>query len=354
LNETTVAELLRDSGYKTGGIGKWAMGGVETPGHPNRQGFDYWFGYLDQGDAHNYYPTHLWENAQKVLLPGNILTENLDDRGRVSKERVTYSHDVMVERMLAWIKRNSDAPFLFHAHFTIPHANNEGGRAVGDGMEVPDYGDYEDKNWPDTEKGHAAMISRLDRDVGKLLDLLEDLQIAENTLIIFTSDNGPHNEGGHDHTFFDSNGPLRGFKRDLYEGGIRVPMIAWWPETISPGGTTEHLTCFQDFLPTACQLAEVDIPDGIDGLSYVPTLLGKSQERLAHPFLYFRYGERQAVRKGKWKAVRVADDEPTELFDLSTDIGEQTDISSENPGLVAELEEIMLESYDPPEWTGER
>ena len=240
--DVTIAELLKAVGYKTGGVGKWALGGEGTSGHPNMNGFDFWMGYLDQGIAHNYYPTHLWRNSEKMELSGNVISTHKHSRGRVSEKRVTYSHDVMTEEALGFIKRNKDVPFLLHIHWTIPHANNEGGRVYGDGMEVPDYGIYKDKDWPDPQKGHAAMISRLDADVGLILDRLQTHGIAENTLVLFSSDNGPHREGGAKPDFFDSNGPLRGIKRDLYEGGIRVPTIAWMPGTIKPGSTSDHRT----------------------------------------------------------------------------------------------------------------
>ncbi|MEZ5303943.1 MAG: sulfatase-like hydrolase/transferase [Verrucomicrobiales bacterium] len=224
--DTTVAELLKDAGYATGGVGKWAMGGVGSTGFPLENGFDFWMGYLDQSEAHNYYPTHLWRNAEKFPLAGNVLSEDKAARGRVATRRVTYSHDVMADQALGFIREHKAEPFLLHIHWTIPHANNEGGRATGDGMEVPDYGTYADRDWKPTAKGHAAMITRMDADVCRLIALLDELGIGERTLVIFTSDNLPHSEGGHSHERFDSNGSLRGFKRDLYEGGIRVPTIA--------------------------------------------------------------------------------------------------------------------------------
>ena len=212
-NEPTVAELLQRAGYATGGVGKWAMGRPDTQGVPTRHGFDLWFGYLDQGEAHNYYPTHLWrcsgEKIDRVPLPGNVLMDDPKARGRVAQleHRVTYSHDVMTDEAFEFIRRNAKRPFLLHIHWTIPHANNEGGRAVGDGMEVPDYGIYADRDWSHIEKGQAAMITRMDGDVGRLIAMLKELAIDNRTLVLFTSDNGPHSEGGHKHEFFDANGP---------------------------------------------------------------------------------------------------------------------------------------------------
>ncbi len=337
--DVTVAELLKEAGYATGGIGKWAMGGVETTGHPNRNGFDFWMGYLDQGEAHNYYPTHLWLNDRKVSLPGNVLSDDPKARGRVAVERKTWSHAVMTDHALDFLAENAGRPFLFHVHWTIPHANNEGGRVTGDGMEVPDHGQYADKPWPNTEKGFAAMVSWMDRDVGRIIECLKEKNIENRTLVIFTSDNGPHNEGGHDYTFFDSNGPLRGFKRDLYEGGIRVPTIAWWPGVIEPNSRSDEPLAFWDFLPTACELAGVEPPEAIDGVSFVPTLLG--EEQTSHDYLFWKFGNKTALRKGNWKAVRNKPNQPTELYDLQTDIGEERNVAAEHAEVVAELENLM-------------
>ena len=341
--DVTVAEILQQHGYATGGVGKWAMGDTSNAGHPNRNGFDFWLGYLDQADAHNYYPTHLWRNAETVPLAGNVLSDDPETRGRVAVDRVTYSHDVMTDAALDFVRRHAREPFLLHIHWTIPHANNEAGSVTGDGMEVPDYGIYDDRPWPSTEKGHAAMITRMDRDVGRLIALLRELDIDRHTVLFFTSDNGPHAEGGHDHTFFDSNGPLRGYKRDLYEGGIRVPLIVRWPGRIAPGSTTDHPSAFWDYLPTATALAGIAPPDGIDGISYLPTLLGQEQPR--HEYLYwaFEQGSRtkQAVRYGTWKAVRLDLEAPVELYDLSVDLGEENDVAAAHPDLVARLTAIM-------------
>ncbi len=348
--DVTVAELMKKAGYATGGVGKWAMGGPGSGGEPIRHGFDFWFGYLDQSEAHNYYPTHLFRCAdgqvERVPLEGNVLMDDPAARGRVAKpdHRVTYSHDVMTEAAFDFVHRHKDRPFLLHIHWTIPHANNEGGRVAGDGMEVPDYGIYADKPWPNTEKGHAAMITRMDSDVGRLVDLLGELGIDRNTLVLFTSDNGPHNEGGHRHEYFDSNGPLRGFKRDLYEGGIRVPTIAWWPGTVPAGTEIAEPLAFYDFLPTACKLAGIDAPANTDGVSFVSTLMGKPGDQAHHDFLYWKYGKKEAVRAGEWKAVRLGPDRPLELYDLSRDLGETRDLAGEHPDVVARLEAAMRQA----------
>jgi len=267
------------------------------------------------------------------------------DKPRVSTERTTYAHDVMTDAALEFILRHARRPFFLQAHYTIPHANNEGGRATGNGMEVPDHGVYRDRDWPDTEKGFAAMVARLDGDVGRIIALLRELGIERKTLVLFTSDNGPHQEGGHKLDFFDSGGPLRGFKRDLYEGGIRVPMIAWWPGRVEPASVSDHPSAFWDFLPTACELAGVYPPQDIDGISYLPELLGKAQKK--HEHLYWQYRGKEAVRKGRWKAVRLEPDKPVELYDLDADLGEQKDVAGEHPEIVAELERTMKETRTP-------
>ena len=343
-SDVTVAQLLKQAGYATGGIGKWACGEPGTGGEPIYHGFDSWFGYLNQSNAHNYYPTHLWDcsqgHARRVDLPGNVLLEGKQARGRVADpaHRQTYSHDVMTEHAFQFIRENHQQPFLLHMHWTIPHTNNEGGRVTGDGQEVPDYGQYSNQDWPNPEKGFAAMVSRMDRDIGRLTTLLRELKIDKKTLIIFTSDNGPHQEGGHKMEFFNSNGPLRGYKRDLYEGGIRVPTIAWWPGTIAAGTSSAEPLCFYDFLPTACELAGAEIPPDTDGISFVPTLLQQSQK--SHDYLVFKYGKKvSAIRQGQWKLVKFAD--RAELFDLKSDIGEQQNIAKREPDRVRRMEAIL-------------
>ncbi len=355
-SEKTLPRLLQEAGYVTGGVGKWALGNVDepasvdNPGHPNHNGFDMWFGYLNQGNAHNFYPPFLWDNKEQFALSGNVLmTDNEKARGRVSEKRVTYSHDVMTERALSFVRKNRESPFLLHIHWTIPHANNEGGRVFGDGMEIPDYGIYADRDWPNPEKGFAAMVTRMDRDVGKLLDLLAELGIDDHTAVFFTSDNGPHEEGGHKHEFFDSNGPLKGYKRSMHEGGIRVPLIARWPGTIEAGTVSDHPSAFWDYLPTACEIVGTEAPAGIDGISYLPTLLGRKENQKTHDYLYWASSEGETsvgIRDGKWKLVKYREKrkaknegEPNDwrLYDLSEDIGEENNIASEHPEIVERM-----------------
>jgi len=329
--DVTVAELLKEAGYTTGMVGKWGLGEPDTTGIPNRQGFDTWFGYLNQGHAHNYYPEYLWRNEEKVTLEGNL-----------EGARTEYSHDLFTQEALQFVHKHAQEPFFLYLPYTIPHANNELGRETGDGMEVPSDEPYSDENWKRPHKGHAAMITRMDRDIGSLFSLLRELGIDQDTIVFFTSDNGPHKEGGADPAFFKSSGPLRGFKRDLYEGGIRVPMIARWPGMIRPGAESDRPWAFWDFLPTACQLGGATRPEGIDGLSMVPALFGRDQE--GHDLLYWEFHERgfnQAVRMGNWKAVRKGMRGPVELYDLGKDVGETTDVAGENGDVVRVIEEYL-------------
>jgi len=257
----TVAELLQEAGYKTGIIGKWGLGGAGSVGGPNNQGFDYSFCYLDQRNAHNYYPPYLWRNEEKYMLKGN------EDGAQVQ-----YSHDLFTKEALKFIKEKNEKPFFLYLPYTIPH---------GDYV-VPDDSPYSEEEWPQNLKNYAAMISRMDKDVGKILNLLKDLEIDEKTIVFFTSDNGP---SGGVNKKFDSNGPLRGTKFELYEGGIRIPLVVRWPGNIKPATVSEHISAFWDFLPTASEISGVTPPAGIDGISYLPTLLGTDQKN--HEFLYW-------------------------------------------------------------------
>jgi len=339
----TVAEYLKQAGYTTGLIGKWGLGGPGSEGVPNRQGFDYFYGYLGQRHAHNYYPEFLFRNDKRVMLKGNRVENPRPDGEGISVDRAQYSHDLFVKEALKFVKQNKNRPFFLYLALTIPHANNRGGdNGMDIGMEVPDLGIYADKDWPFAEKGKAAMITRMDKDVGRLLDKLRELGIEKNTLVIFTSDNGPHKEGGAQPEFSHSSGPLRGIKRALYEGGIRVPMIARWPGTIKPNSITHHVSAFWDFLPTACEIAGVDVPPNSDGISFLPTLLGKPQPE--HEYLYWEFFGRdykRAVRMGDFKAVQNGLNSPIELYDLKNDIGETTNIARQRPDIIAKIKHIF-------------
>lgn len=352
--DVTAAKLLKKADYTTGIIGKWGLGEEGTTGIPNRQGFDYWFGYLNQTHAHNYYPDFLWRNETKVPLPNEVRPAN--PPGGVATKRVEYSHDLFTQEALGFVEWHRSEPFFLHLAYTIPHANNEN---KPNGMEVPSYGPYEQEDWPLPDKGRAAMITRLDADIGRLFEKLRALRLDEKTIVFFSSDNGPHKEGGSDPAFFKSSGPFRGYKRALYEGGIRVPLIARWPGRIRARTRTDHVCAFWDFLPTCCDLAGVNPPADIDGLSILPTLLGKPQQQKQHPYLYWEFheeGKKQAVRMGDWKGVRLNvaqnPDGPIELYDLKTDPGESADVAADHADIVAEIVRIMKTAHtESPPWT---
>ncbi len=347
--DTTVATLLKSAGYKTGLIGKWGLGEAGSTGIPNKQGFDYFFGYLNQIRAHNYYPDYLWRNRNKVALENEIVVSDTGYSkgiGSASENKIDYSHDIFTAEALDFVEKSAVTPFFLYLAYTIAHANNEYWLVEEHGMEVPDYGIYADKDWPEQQKGLAAMITRMDRDIGSIKKKLEELGIDKNTLIIFSSDNGPHAEGKNNPQFFNSYGELRGIKRDLYEGGIRVPMIAYWPETIQPGQTSKHISAFWDILPTACNIAGINAPKDIDGISFLPELLGNEQG--VHEHLYWEFheqGGKQALRKGQWKLVilDIFDDSKTklELYNLNDDPAEKNDLSQNHPEIIAEMKAII-------------
>ncbi|UCF38198.1 MAG: arylsulfatase [Acidobacteriota bacterium] len=346
--DVTVAEILKQSGYRTAHIGKWGLGHEGSDGMPTRKGFDTFFGYLDQSHAHNYYPSFLVRDEERVPLANTVTDEGPYGQG-VAEKKLEYSHDLVIDEAMSFIENTGTEPFFLYLALTIPHANNE---AADEGMEVPDLGPYAEKDWPPPQKGLAAMISRMDTDIGRLMDLLDRKGLTDNTVVFFTSDNGPHAEGGNNPDFFDSNGPLRGIKRDLYEGGIRVPMIVRWPGKVRPGSQTSHLAYFTDFLATASELANVEPPAKTDGISFLPTLLGKD-DQASHPFLYWEFYERgsaQAVRSGKWKAIRKPlFSGEVELYDLDTDLGENQDVSTQNPEVARQLVEFMSQAHTPSE-----
>lgn len=349
-DDVTLAEVLKEAGYTTGLFGKWGLGEEGSTGYPTRQGFDEFYGYVNQHHAHNYYPTFLLKGEKRVALKNVVPKEDAQGGGKAT-ERVEYSHDLVIEHALDFVSRNAERPFFLYLALTIPHANNEAGK---EGMEVPDLGPFADKNWSAPRKGHAAMITRMDRDIGRLRALLEERKLDKNTLVLFTSDNGPHNEGGYQQEMNDSNGPLRGSKRDLYDGGIRVPLIAWWPEKIAAGATTAHVGAHQDLMPTLAALAgaEAHVPSDVDGLSLAPTLLGKPDEQKQHEYLYWAFYERgssQAVRAGKWKLVEQPYGTPPQLYDLSADLGEQQNIADKHPDVVQKLSGYLQAAYKPSE-----
>ena len=349
--DVTVAEVLKKSGYTSGLIGKWGLGHEGSTGVPTRQGFDYFFGYLDQHHAHNYYPSYLHRNETRVKLRNVVPGEGKFGQG-VATKKIDYSPDLLLRESLAFIDRNKNRPFFLYLAATIPHANDE---ARSKGMEIPDYGIYRYKDWPQPQKGLAAMITRLDGDVGKILARLKRYGIDENTIVFFTSDNGPHAEGGNNPKFFDSNGPLRGIKRDLYEGGIRVPMIVRWPGKAPAGIVSDTIGYFGDLMATAADIAGVDAPKGLDSISMLPSILGKADQQKQHKYLYWEFYERgsaQAVRMGDWKGVvKPLGGMKIEVYNLKTDIGEKHDIAGTHPKIAAKLRAIIKEAHIPsPDW----
>lgn len=352
-DDVTVARVLHDAGYATGIVGKWGLGEPKKnqQGLPRRQGFDYFFGYMKHGQAHNYYPDFLWRNESVVKLP-NVISNDPALKHNVAEKKVQYSHDLFAEEALKFVRDHKDEPFFLYVAFTIPHANDEAGDR---GMEVPDYGQYADLDWPEPQKGFAAMVSRMDRDVGRLLGLLDELGLDENTLVIFTSDNGPHQEGGNDPDFNDSNGPLRGYKGNLTEGGIRVPFIARWPGHVAAGKTSESPVYFADVMPTLAALGGGQAPAGIDGVDFLPTLLGSDQPELADRFIYWEWNRNglrlQAARWRQWKAIRDPHTKQLELYDLATDIGEAHNVAATHPDIVAKFDDYFRTARtDSPDW----
>lgn len=348
--DVTVAEVLKSAGYKTALVGKWGLGHEGSDGVPTRQGFDFFYGYLDQHHAHNYYPTFLIRNEKRVPLDNVVPGEGRYGQGVASK-KVQYSHNLMMDEALKWVDANKDGPFFLYLALTLPHANDEAGNK---GMEVPDYGIYADKDWPEPQKGQAAMITLMDRDIGRLMDLLKKYGIDDNTFVFFTSDNGPHREGGNNSDFQNSNGPLKGIKRDLTEGGIRVPTIARWPAKIKAGSQSDFIGCFQDVMPTLAAMAGAkrsSYPDDIDGISFLPTLTGEGKQE-QHDYLYWAFYERggaRAMRMGQWKAVQQPINTPIRLYNLDEDIGETKNIAAQHAEQVAKMEKLMDASYEPSE-----
>ena len=352
----TIGTMLQDAGYATAAIGKWGLGGPASSGEPNRQGFDHFFGYLCQRLAHNHYPTHLWRNGEKFPLAGNSyfyphqkFPPDRDPRDPASYEAYkgkTYSTDMMAGDALEFIRQNRDRPFFLYLAFTIPHA----------ALQVPEDSlkEYEDA-FPDEpylgDKGYlphprpraayAAMVTRMDREIGMIIALLGELGLTRDTLIMFSSDNGPTFNGGTDSAFFESAGPLRGLKTILYEGGIRVPMIACWPGKIEPGRTSGHVSAFWDVLPTVADAAGIAPTSDIDGISFLPELLGRDSRQKKHEYLYWEFQGKQAVRYGDWKAVKQGAGKPLELYDLARDMGEKENVAELHPEVVSAIEEIL-------------
>ncbi len=345
---TTVAEVLKTAGYATGIMGKWGLGDPGTTGTPNRKGFDHWFGYLNQRNAHLYYPEFLWRNEEKVILEDNF-----------NEQRGSYSHDLIATEALGFIREHKDQPFFLYLPFTIPHVEllvpedslkKYKGAFPEPNPFIQTPGEHRHTQMT-PRAAYAAMITRMDRDIGRIMALLKELGIDDDTLVIFTSDNGAGRGSGYDPDFFQSNGPLRGYKSDVYEGGIRVPGVARWPGNIKPGSVSDHPVTFWDFLPTATDIAGAQVPAGLDGISFLPTLLGEDSRQRKHEFLYWEFAtsrqSSQAVRMGDWKAVRLTPTSPTELYDLSTDVGEKRNVAARHPDIIARAEALFHSEHTP-------
>jgi arylsulfatase A-like enzyme len=362
--EVTLAEILQEHGYATGAMGKWGLGGPDDHGQPNLQGFDHYYGYLCQRVAHNYYPTHLWRNGDKDMLAGN---EYFDAHQRIDEpfaERAdydrfkgtTYAPDLIADEALAFIRDNADRPFFLYYPTIVPHV----------AIQVPEdslaeyAGAFDDTPYlggsylphPEPRAAYAAMITRMDRNVGRVLDLIAELGIEDNTLVVFSSDNGPTWVGGSDLEFFDGNGVLRGRKQQLYEGGIRVPMLARWPGRIEPGTVTDHLSAQWDVLATIADIVGAEVPQDTDGISFAPTLFGDGEQE-QHDVMYWELGRQQAVRLGDWKLYRRANADgdivDVELYNLAEDIGEANNLADARAEVVAELVEVAARARVPSE-----
>jgi arylsulfatase A len=343
-DDVTVAELLKEAGYATGGFGKWGLGPQNSTGQPIRQGFDEFFGQYLQVHAHFYYPYWVEHNEQRHMLPGN-------EGGK----RQQYVQDEIHAAAMKFIRDHREGTFFAYLPYIIPHVE----LVVPDEWEAPYRGKFPKVRLEDSRPGYissddgfvtfAGMVSRLDAYVGEVRALLEELQIADNTLVIFTSDNGGQG-GGQDNAwgrmtdFFEGNGPLRGHKGTFYEGGLRVPFIVHWPGVTEPGSVSDHVTGFQDMLPTLCEVAGIEAPHETDGISIVPTLKGDASQT-GHVGLYWEYrrgnGIGRAARMGRWKAVQVRPDGPLELYDLTADIGEEHDLAGDHPAIVRQIVAFM-------------
>jgi arylsulfatase A-like enzyme len=357
--EFTIAEMLKPMGYATGFIGKWGLGGPDSEGHPNNQGFDQFYGYLCQRVAHNYYPTHLWQNGEPDSLVGHAyfaahqkIDEPLDTieeyYDRFAAEH--YAPDLMLESALDFVDANKDNPFFLVFATPVPHlalqVPLESLNEYPDSMDTEHFlgGSY--LPHPRPHAAYAAMITRMDRDIGTLLSRLEELGLDDNTVVMFSSDNGTTYSRGVDASYFNSVGTLRGLKGSVFEGGVRVPMIAKWPGKIKAGSTTDHVSAFWDVMPTIAAITGAEAPSAIDGTSFLPALQGENQEP-GEPLYweYHAFGGMQGVRMGDWKGVRLEirrqDDAPVQLFNLAIDEDETTDIADQHPEIVREIRAIM-------------
>lgn len=353
--DITIAEVLKTAGYETACIGKWGIGAPPPPSDPNDQGFDLFYGYISMWHAHNFYPEFLIRNGKHERLRNISQPQWAGQDGRgVALRRIDYVPHLLSDEVVRFIRRRREKPFFLYYALNTPHTNNEGGRhnkSEERGMEVPHFGEYSSRDWPGPEKGFAAMMRNIDNDVGQILHAVKQAGIDDNTIVMFSSDNGPHQEGGHQMEFFNSNGDLKGMKRDVYEGGLRVPFIVRWPGRIAAGSESNLISGFQDMLPTLAEIASADSPKGLDGLSLFPELTGIGKQRI-HSHLYWEFSEqkgKRAVMRDDWKLVQtnVATDKPNafKLYNVATDTGEAKDVAAQHPGRVAELRLLLEQSH---------
>lgn len=341
--EATIASVLKNVGYATGGFGKWGCGGRGSTGVPEKHGFDTFVGYYDQVHAHSYFPPYIVRNSEEVILKGN--------KGGSSGE--TYSHYVIVDEAMKFITANKDRPFFCYMPITPPHGM----------FNIPDedlaWQLFKDKPWPEDAKRYAAMVNMVDRQLGDVFALLKKLQLEDNTLVVFCGDNGGMDyfksperpRGFHGPNVNPATGQeFRGQKGQLYEGGLRIPMIARWPGRIAPGQVSDLLCYFPDIMPTVAELAGAKTPDDIDGISIVPELFGvdaAGRKQSQHEYLYWEIGRQTAVRMNHWKAVRPKPDAPWELYDLAKDLSETTDVAAQHPDVLAQMERYAAEAHSP-------
>jgi len=353
-NEKTISETLKLAGYRCGLFGKWGLGQAGSAGTPTSKGFDEFFGYLDQTHAHNFFPTFLDENDTRKQLR-NVVPKQSDAGAGVATEKIDDASELILDRAISFVERNKSDPFFLFFSINLPHANNEGGNL---GTQDFGFGNYTQTDWPDAEKGFAHMVEKMDAQVGRLIDRLDSLNLSESTLVIFSSDNGPHHEGGHKDKFFKSSGAVRGSKRDLTDGGIRVPTIARWVGKIKPKATADQIACFDDLFPTFSEIAGTTSlnPPNLTGVSLIPTMLGHPENQKQRDYLYWSFyegGKGQAIRSGPWKLVEQPLGSDPRLYRIDQDVQELSDLASTEPDILSKMKGFMDDAYSPgnPPWT---
>lgn len=377
--DLTVPRLLKDAGYQTACIGKYGLGMPLAPDDPKKKGFDYAFGYVDTAHAHNGYPTYLIRNGEKVMLDNEQIpgSEKKPGTGVATADgRKQWAPQLLADDVQQYLEaraKDKSQPFFLYYTPILPHANNEAGKTspLGHGMETPGYGEFASRDWPDVQKGYASAMRFVDDQVGAVLAKLKELGLDENTIVMLSSDNGPHKEGGNDPAFFQSSGGLTGIKRDLTEGGVRMPFVVRWPGKIQPGTVSDHVSGFQDLMPTVADLSGGKVTAETDGISFLPTLLGDNAQQKQHPYLFWygaEKGGKRSVLQWPWKlqylntgSAEESDEDATakkkptaakplevQLFNLENDPTESKNVAKENPELVNNLEALMQQAWRDP------